>query len=287
MVFVNAVRGLCMALADSVPGVSGGTIAFLLGFYDRFISSLDDLFRGGKQERIEAFKFLVQLGIGWVVGMTLAILVLTQVFESHIYAISSLFIGFILFAIPLVIHEEKTTLSGHMKWIFYVLIGIVFVVAVSSFNPVSGSTGSGVGSLLYVYVGGIIAISAMVLPGISGSTLLLIMGLYIPVLSAVRSLMGLNFSALPTVLFFALGVVSGAFLIIRLLRYLMSKYRAQMIFLIIGLMLGSIYSVILGPTTLEIPKDAMTLETFSILFFLIGGAVIFGLQAMKMTIEKK
>lgn len=287
MVFVNAVRGLCMALADSVPGVSGGTIAFLLGFYDRFISSLDDLLRGRKKERIKAFQFLVQLGVGWVAGMTLAILVLTEIFESHIYAISSLFIGFILFAIPLVVHEERKTLSGQLKWLFYVLIGIVFVVAVSSFNPVSaGSTGGGAGSLLYVYVGGIIAISAMVLPGISGSTLLLIMGLYIPVLSAVRSLMGLNFSALPTVAFFALGVVSGAVLVIHLLRYLMDKYRPQMIFLIIGLMLGSIYSVILGPTTLEVSQAAMTWDTFNILFFLLGGAVIFGLQGMKTLVEK-
>ncbi len=288
MVFINAVRGLCMALADSVPGVSGGTIAFLLGFYDRFIASLDDLLHGKKQERIVAFKFLLQLGIGWIVGMTLAILVLTEIFESHIYAISSLFIGFILFAIPLVIHEEKATLKGQGKWIFYVLIGVIFVVAVSSFNPISaGGVGSGLGSLLYVYVGGIIAISAMVLPGISGSTLLLIMGLYIPVLSAVRSLMGLDFSALSVVVVFALGVVSGAALVIHLLRYLMSKYRAQMIFLIIGLMLGSIYSVILGPTTLDIPKDAMTWETFSILFFLLGGAVIFGLQATKAIVERK
>ena len=65
---LNFIRGFCMALADSVPGVSGGTVAFLLGFYDRFISSLDDLITGNKQKKIEALKFLLRIGIGWVVG---------------------------------------------------------------------------------------------------------------------------------------------------------------------------------------------------------------------------
>lgn len=90
------VRGFCMALADSVPGVSGGTVAFLLGFYDRFIDSIDDLLLGNMEKKKSALLFLVKLGIGWVTGMILAILLLSRVFESHIYAISSLFIGFII-----------------------------------------------------------------------------------------------------------------------------------------------------------------------------------------------
>lgn len=287
MIVLNAVRGFCMALADSVPGVSGGTIAFLLGFYDRFITSLDDLLRGRKVERIAALKFLIQLGVGWAIGMGSAIIVLTKVFESHIYAISTLFIGFILFAIPLVMREERETLRGQWKWFFFVLIGIAFVVGVSSVNPVSGGGMQGAGMLLYVFLGGVVAISAMVLPGISGSTLLLIMGLYLPVITAVRAVMGLDLSALPTVAAFALGVCAGVVLIIRLVRFLMERYRPQMIFLIIGLMLGSLYSVVLGPTTLEEPLPAMTLATFRPLFFLLGGAVILGLQGLKSWMNRR
>lgn len=63
MIFINMFRGFCMALADSVPGVSGGTIAFLLGFYDRFLSSLDNLIHGSGQGRRPALKFLIQLGL--------------------------------------------------------------------------------------------------------------------------------------------------------------------------------------------------------------------------------
>ena len=62
---ITFIHGFCMALADSVPGVSGGTIAFLLGFYDRFVDSLDDLISGTKEKRIAALKYLIKLGIGW------------------------------------------------------------------------------------------------------------------------------------------------------------------------------------------------------------------------------
>ncbi|MFQ6841399.1 MAG: undecaprenyl phosphate translocase family protein, partial [Agathobaculum sp.] len=76
---VNLFHGFCMALADSVPGVSGGTIAFILGFYDRFLNALHDLFSSTAAERKAALCYLVKLGLGWVVGMGLAATVLAQV----------------------------------------------------------------------------------------------------------------------------------------------------------------------------------------------------------------
>ena len=138
MFIIQFIRGFCMALADSVPGVSGGTIAFLLGFYDKFIDSIDDLLTGTKEERKDAFVFLIKLGIGWISGFVIAVLILTSVFESHIYYISSLFIGFIIFAIPIVIKEEKKCLGTNKKAIPFVLLGIAVVCAITYFNPVSG-----------------------------------------------------------------------------------------------------------------------------------------------------
>ena len=100
-----------MALSDSVPGVSGGTVAFLMGFYDDFINSINDLISGTKEERKKAFFYLVNLGIGWVVSFCLAVVILANLFEKHIYSVSSLFMGFIIFAIPVVIMEEKQCLK--------------------------------------------------------------------------------------------------------------------------------------------------------------------------------
>lgn len=162
----EGINGFCMALADSVPGVSGGTVAFIMGFYDRFIRSIHNLVFGKRESKTESLRYLIKLGIGWAIGMISAVLVLSALFENHIYTVSSLFIGFIAGAIPLIIKEEKDSIRQAAKGMIFCVIGMA-------------------------------AISAMFLPGISGSTLLLIFGAYIPVITAVRGFLGLDLSVCP------------------------------------------------------------------------------------------
>ena len=289
---VNGFRGFCMALADSVPGVSGGTIAFVLGFYDKFIKSLNDIIFGNKKERKEAIGFLIKLGIGWVIGMILATLILTSLFESHIYAVSSVFLGFIAFSIPFIIKEEKKCLKGSYKNIIFSIIGILIVFLITYFNPVSGGSGVNIGSIslglgIYIFVVAMIAISAMVLPGISGSTLLLIFGLYIPIMNAIKEFLHFNFKYVPALFIFGFGVISGIILIIRIIKMALEKHRSKTVYLIIGLMIGSLYAIVMGPTTLESAKDPLSLSTFSIVFFLLGCFIIWGLEKIKFILEKK
>ena len=204
-----------MALADSVPGVSGGTIAFILGFYDDFIGSLNSLIsKNSTADKKKSLIFLMKLGIGWIVGMVLSVLILSSIFDAHIYSISSLFTGFIIVAIPLIMKQEKDSLIGKYKNIIFTIIGALIVALITYFNP-SGSNGGlnlsleslnfGVG--IFVFVAGMIAISAMVLPGISGSTLLLIFGLYTGIISSIKEVLSLNFSYLPVLIIFGLGVI--------------------------------------------------------------------------------
>ncbi len=289
---INFIRGLFMALADSVPGVSGGTIAFILGFYDKFINSLDGLFYGNKEQKKDSLKFLIKLGIGWLIGMTLASLILASLFESKIYIVSSLFLGFIIFAIPLVIKEEKEQLKGKYFNLIFTLIGIALVVLITYLNPMSSGSNVNIkhlnlGLIFYILLVGMLSISAMVLPGISGSTLLLIFGIYIPIMTGIKELLHFNFTYLPALIVFAIGVVLGILLIIKLIKNALKKWRSQTIYLILGLMLGSIYAIIMGPTTLEHAKDPMTFSTFNILFFIIGGLIIFGLDKLKDFLNNK
>lgn len=289
---VNGFRGFCMALADSVPGVSGGTIAFVLGFYDKFIKSLNDIIFGNKKERKQAIGFLIKLGIGWVIGMILATLILTSLFESHIYAVSSVFLGFIAFSIPFIIKEEKKCLKGQYKNIIFSIMGILIVFLITYFNPVSGGSGVNIGSLslglgIYIFVVAMVAISAMVLPGISGSTLLLIFGLYIPIMNAIKEFLHFNFKYVPALFIFGFGVISGIILIIRLIKRALEKHRSKTVYLILGLMIGSLYAIVMGPTTLESAKDPLSLSTFSIVFFLLGCFIIWGLEKIKFVLEKK
>ena len=107
-----------MALADSVPGVSGGTIAFILGFYDDFVNALNNLISSNKIDRIKALKFLAKIGIGWIAGFILSILFITSIFEKNIYQINSLFLGFIISSIPLIVKSEiKTLINSNLNCI--------------------------------------------------------------------------------------------------------------------------------------------------------------------------
>ena len=280
---VNFFNGFMMALADSVPGVSGGTIAFLLGFYDNFINALDSLL--DKNKRLDGIKYLLKIGIGWIVGMGLSVLILSNVFEKHIYQVSSLFIGFILASIPIIFKEEKDTLKKNYFNVIFLVLGIVIVFLITYFNNTKLADMSlsnlTLSHSIYIFIVGMIAISAMILPGISGSTLLLIFGLYLPIINGIKDLLHFNFNSFIGLFVFGLGVITGILSIIKLLKKALDKYRNATIYLIIGLMIGSIYSIIEGPTTLDVPVDALNFNNVSILFFMIGALVVIGLQWFK------
>lgn len=191
-----------------------------------------------KGDKKEAIKFLVKLGIGWVIGMAIASLILSNLFETHIYQVSSLFIGFIIFAIQLIIKEEKENVKGKYKNLIFTLIGIIIVSAITYFNPQTGSgvnidiTSPNIGLLIYVFIAGIV-------------------------------------------------------LIIKAVKKALEKYRPQTIYLIIGLMIGSIYAIIMGATTLKVPQAPLSFSTFSIVYFIIGGLVILGMKVAKRKLANK
>lgn len=225
--------------------------------------------------------------------MILAVLLLTNLFQTQIYKVSSVFMGFIVFSIPLIIKQEKKCLKGMYKNLIFTIIGIIIVGAITYFNPMSGDgnivdiSNLNIGLVLYILVAAMVAISAMVLPEISGSTLLLIFGLYIPIMSAIKGVLHFNLSYLPILIIFGLGIIAGIILVIRLIKIALKKYRSQTIYGIIGLMIGSLYAIVMGATTLEVPQAPMNLETFSILFFIIGGVVIIGLEKLKTILESQ
>ncbi len=284
---MNMVRGFCMALADSVPGVSGGTVAFILGFYDEFIQSLAHVVKGTMEERKEAVLFLVKLLAGWVIGFCVSVLILGNIFNSHIYELSSLFMGLSVFALPIVVMEEKEVLKGKYQNFIFTAVGIAVVVLITYLNPSKESAGTvnilnlSFGLALYIFFVSMVAISAMVLPGISGSTILLIFGLYVPVISGIKELLHFNFQYFIPVAICGFGILTGILTVIKLVKAGLEKHRSVMIYFILGLMVGSLYAIAMGPTTLEVPQPAMTAGTFRLLFFLLGGVILFILQKLK------
>ncbi len=288
---LNMFNGFCMALADSVPGVSGGTIAFLLGFYDKFINSLDDLFRGNMKAKKNALIFLIKLGIGWVIGFLASATILSGLFTTKIYAMSSLFIGFIIAAIPLIVKQELDSFKGKYKNIVFAIFGLLLVVGITLLSGNSlfdvNLAKPDIFTYLYVLVSASIAITAMVLPGISGSTLLLVFGLYIPIMNAIKELLSFNFSVLPVLIVFGIGILFGIVFFVKLLRIGLKKFRSQICYTIIGMMVGSLFSIVMGPTTLEEPMQMLTFKSFDILFFLIGIIIIASLEILRVKLSKQ
>ena len=232
-------KGMAMGAADVVPGVSGGTIAFITGIYEELITSINninlDALRSLRKEGIKAFwnqingTFFLFLFAGIVISVaTLAKLVL-HLLESEPVLIWSFFFGLIVASTILV---GKTISKWTIPIITMFMIGTVIAMYISSIETTASISGNG-----YIFISGCIAICAMILPGISGSFILVLMGSYHTVLTAIKD------KDLLTVLIFLSGCLVGILSFSRLLKFLFTKYKEMTIAMLTGFMLGSLYKV--------------------------------------------
>jgi len=289
---LTAFHGFCMALADSVPGVSGGTIAFILGFYDRFINALHDVFRGSPAQRKAALTYLLKLGLGWGIGMASCVVLLSNLFEQNIYFMSSLFLGLTVCSIPFVAMAERETLKDRRSG-WFLLVGAAAVIGLTLLR----THAVGLGAINYarlqplqfgwILLSGAIAITAMVLPGISGSSVLLIAGVYLPTIQAVHNLMRLQLAVVPGLCALGLGVLVGVGASISAIRTALQKHRSAMVWLVLGLMIGSLYAIANGPASLDDPLPPLSLATFRLPAFVLGVALLLALEGLKHAMEKK
>lgn len=289
---LNMFYGFCMALSDSVPGVSGGTIAFILGFYEKLLDSIHNIFSKDKEIKKSAVPFLLKLMLGWAIGMGMSVMVLSSLFESHIYVLSSAFLGLTIVSIPLIMMTEMENLKGKYTNIIFTVVGICLVVGISVLRTkVTGGTSIDFTNLKlphygYIFVAGTIAITAMILPGISGSTLLLIFGLYVPTITAIKEFLHLNFAVVGGLIALGFGILTGLALSIGVIRSALKNQKSKTLYFILGLMIGSLYAIAMGPTTLKTPMPALTLSSFSPVGFILGIIVLIGLEAIKRKLEK-
>ena len=250
---VTAFHGFCMALADSVPGVSGGTIAFILGFYERFLDALHGLFRGKGAERKAGLLYLLKLGLGWGAGMAACVVLLSGLFAKNIYFMSSLFLGLTVCSLPFVVLAERKSLRHPLRHGWFLLLGVAVVVGLTLLRTGTGALGSVNYAQLtplqfgYLFLSGAVAITAMVLPGISSSSILLIAGVYLPTIQAGHSFLQLRLEVVPGLCALGFGILAGVGLSIHAIRTALRKYRGQTVWLILGLMLSSLYAIAGGP----------------------------------------
>jgi len=234
-----SLKGMAMGAADVVPGVSGGTIAFISGIYEELIDSINAInlsaLKTLRKEGVKAFwnqingTFFMFLFMGIGVSIFSLAKVVTYVLEAHPVMIWSFFFGLIIASIWMV---GRTIEKWQAGTIISLLIGAAVAFYISSIQTVGVADAN-----WYILLSGAIAICAMILPGISGSFILVLLGSYHIVLEAIKE------RDLIVVGLFGTGCVIGLLTFARVLKFLFSKYKGITIALLTGFMVGSLYKV--------------------------------------------
>jgi putative membrane protein len=277
-------RGFAMGTADIVPGVSGGTVALVFGIYDRLIKNIRIGARGLKQiltGDIAGLKLTLRdiewlWLIGLLVGILAAIAALSSVLEELLHeepiAMAGLFFGLVVGTLWIAWHLLERVDGATVAIIAGVGIVMFFLLGLREDTEVAAGAEEVVTQPFWTFaLAGAVAICAMILPGISGSFILVLLGMYTEVLGAVNDR---DFASLAA---FAVGCVAGLALFSTLLHWLLEHYRNQVIAAMIGLMLGSMRVLWPWPngtftTTLALPANEVVLPI--VLALLGAGSVI-------------
>lgn len=240
MEWKNLYRGFCMGISDLIPGVSGGTIAVIFGIYDRLLTAISGFF---SKEWKKHIGFLIPLAVGMGSAILLLSRLIEYLLEHHHEPTQFFFLGLVIGVVPFMM--KKADIKRHFTLGHYiVLIVAIILVAFMAFvkpDRVVNIEGSLTFSLVIgLFLSGWLASMAMLLPGISGSFILLLLGVY-PV--AINAISTFN---LPIIAVIGAGVIVGFIVSSKGIRYALAHFPHITYAMIIGLIIGSVFVVFPG-----------------------------------------
>ena len=267
-------KGMVMGIANIIPGVSGGTMAVSMGIYDRFIHCLTHLFKEFK----ESMKFLIPLFIGIGIALVGLSFIIEPAFEHFPLQTSCLFIGLIVGGLPAICKKVKGK-GVKVSYIIPFLIFFARVVGMADLGEHEGNAADlsfGLWSVIKLFLVGIIASATMVIPGVSGSMMLLLLGYYNPIISSIKNFVTALVSfdvqgilqGCGVLVPAGLGIVVGIFAIAKLIEVIFEKFPTQAYWAIIGLIVASPIAVLLsvGISTVTIWSVLVSIVTFVVGF---------------------
>lgn len=254
---LNVLRGALIGSAELVPGISGGTIALIVGIYERALENGNDLI-SGRFKKVD-WAFLATVAIGMFAAIFGLSTILSNFVENQVSISSALFMGMVAISIfvPIAMMDKSARLTGKSIITFLIATAVIFIVTGFTSEPVDDP------SLIVVFFAAAIAVCALILPGVSGSLILLTMGLYQPIIGAVSD------REMGTVAVFALGALCGLAAFVKLLNWLLHHHRNVTLAAMAGFMLGSLRA--LWP--FGEGQDAGTLPIIGVFFL---GVIIVG-----------
>jgi len=237
---VISLKGMAMGAADVVPGVSGGTIAFISGIYEELLNSISSFnFSLINVFKNEGFKsvwikvngnFLVSLFVGILISVLSLAKLIESMLENHPIVIWSFFFGLVLASI---IYIGKQITKWTKGSFLCLILGAILAFYITTLNPMVSANSSP----WFLFLAGMIAICAMILPGISGSFILVLLGAYKPVLNA------LNTKDFVSIIIFLVGAILGLLSFSRILKWLFSTYKNYTLATLTGFIIGSLNKI--------------------------------------------
>lgn len=247
----NMLKGMVIGIANIIPGVSGGTMAVSMGIYDKLIHCLTHLFK----ELKESIKFLLPVLIGAAVALVGLSFIITPAFEYFPLQTNCLFVGLIVGGLPAVWTKVKGK-GLKASYVIPFLIFFVLVVGMAAIGETEGAAADlslSVGSVIKLFLVGILASATMVIPGVSGSMILLLIGYYNPIVAAIKSfveaLVAFDMAGIlqgcGVLIPMGIGIVAGIFVIAKIIEFIFEKFPMQAYWAIIGLIVASPIAIFL------------------------------------------
>lgn len=238
-------KGFVIGIANVIPGVSGGTLAITLGIYEDLIKAISHFFSNIKKN----LTFLIPIGIGMVLSLAILSNIIGYSLENYPIPTTLFFVGLILGGIPLLyknIKHEPKNISNMIVFVTTFMIVAVFAFLKTGNNVISLANMNLLGYVL-LFIVGIIAAATMVIPGISGSFILMMLGYYEPIINIIRELTKFHNvgSNLLILIPFGMGILLGIVGIAKIIEYLLEKQPVKTYFGIIGFVLASLISILL------------------------------------------
>ena len=245
---IDIIKGMLIGIANVIPGLSGGTIAVSVGIYDKLIHAINNI----KTDFKGSIKAIWKYGVGMVLGILLSVLVVVKLFELLPFPTTMLFIGLILGSLPIIIKNIKGYKINKIDIILFITMIAVIVIlpnlgsgAVKEFTPT-------IGGIAILFIIGVIAAGTMIIPGVSGSMMLMVMGYYETLTSlisnTIKSAVALDIGTCIQngllLVPFTIGVLVGIIVIAKLIEYLLKKCRKTVFWAILGLLLASPYGIL-------------------------------------------
>ncbi|HCW7972991.1 TPA: DUF368 domain-containing protein [Staphylococcus aureus] len=248
--WINILKGFAMGTSDLVPGVSGGTIALLLGVYNQFIASISGIF---SRRFWPSFTFLIPIIIGMLLAMGSLSNLFNYLLSQHHIPTMFFFGGLIIGILPYLLKISNYKTSFTTKHYMMVIAGIAILIVITLMNNGDKHAGEtltlSTGLIIKYFIAGMCASSAMLLPGISGSFMLLVFGVYGTVMLAISEVVKLNFIGLPILLAVGFGVLAGFIISSKIIQYFLTHHKLMTFALIIGFVVGSLFAVFPGLPT--------------------------------------